>query len=588
MLLGQYIVKRLEQLGVTHVFGLPGDYNMQLLDHIEDSSQLEWVGCANELNASYAADGYARSTERIAALVTTFGVGELSALNGVAGAFTEKLPVMHIVGAPPSTAQSQHLWMHHTLGNYKYEAYYQMSQHISCDSALIGWSQRDLDNAPDVVDRLIVSMLKNRQPVYLGIPVDKIDAEVSEKNLANPVTVPRTEVPVEKREFVVNQMADNIFSAKCPLFLVDGCVSRHNVTREVYEFLKRTGMPVVVAPMGKSLYPEDDEQFLGVYVGAGSSESLQAIMSNVDLLVSLGSIESDMNTCKFSYTTPMCHRIEIHHQHCQIGYAMLDGIGFHEVLPDLGKRLAAHQSKHLDLAKSLRKELSPYSPEPDLPCITHSYLWHRLGSFLRPHDHLVADMGTSCFGATQTQLPPNTHYYQQILYGSIGWSVGALLGVLCGAKSMGPGRVILFVGDGSLMLTMQEIATIMRYGLTPIIFVLNNDGYEIEREIHGPDRSYNNIPRIDYSLLLDFMGSTRKSCASVHQFESRQAQAEAQKSHAKEHSLPSKHYHAVHTRDELEALFNDPSFQEPQGIHFVELYLRRSDAPVLLSKLTSS
>jgi len=101
MKLGQYIVKRLEELHVTHVFGLPGDYNMQRLDHIEDSHKLQWVGCANELNASYAADGYARAANRPAVLVTTFGVGELSALNGVAGSYTEMLPVLHIVGMPP-------------------------------------------------------------------------------------------------------------------------------------------------------------------------------------------------------------------------------------------------------------------------------------------------------------------------------------------------------------------------------------------------------------------------------------------------------------------------------------------------------
>ena len=131
MLVGQYIVQRLAQLGVKHVFGLPGDYNMQFLDMIEDENKLKWVGCANELNASYAVDGYARSTGLPGALVTTFGVGELSALNGIAGAYTEKLPVIHIVGMPTSSSQAHHVWMHHTLGGNKYKAYFEMSQNLS-------------------------------------------------------------------------------------------------------------------------------------------------------------------------------------------------------------------------------------------------------------------------------------------------------------------------------------------------------------------------------------------------------------------------------------------------------------------------
>ena len=588
MKLGQYIVKRLEQLHVTHIFGLPGDYNMQLLDHIEDSHKLQWVGCANELNASYAADGYARAANRPAVLVTTFGVGELSALNGVAGSYTEMLPVLHIVGMPPSAAQANHLWMHHTLGGNLYNAYYNMSQHISCDAALIGWSQRDLDNAPYHVDRVILTMLREKHPAYIGIPVDIIDMEVSGDMLDTPLVVPRPVVPAEKCEYVVNEVARDVEAAKRPLFLVDGCVQRHNVVKLVYDFLKKIGVPVVVAPMGKSLYPEDDEQFLGEYVGRGSAPSLEAIMEEVDLFVMLGGFKSDMNTGKFSYRTPTCHSIEIHSHSVQIGYAEISGIGFEEVLPALGERLAVHHDTYLRLTQELRARLPEKQTFPDESFISQDYLWHRIGQFLRPKDHVVCDMGTSCFGATRTRVPTGAHFYQQLLYGSIGWSVGAVLGVLYGAQVTDKGRVILFVGDGSLMLTMQEIATIMRYGLKPIIFVLNNDGYEIERKIHGPDRSYNNIPRLDYSLLLDFMSCTRDVRADIRSHESSHVRQEALRSHHAEVNVPEKHYHSVRTREELEKLFEDEKVQNADGIHLVELFLRRGDAPDLLNKFVNN
>ena len=102
--IADYLVERLGECGIDHLFGIPGDYNLQFLDHVIDSPRVRWVGCANELNAAYAADGYAR-IHGAGALLTTFGVGELSALNGVAGSYAEYVPVLHIVGAPVTASQ---------------------------------------------------------------------------------------------------------------------------------------------------------------------------------------------------------------------------------------------------------------------------------------------------------------------------------------------------------------------------------------------------------------------------------------------------------------------------------------------------
>lgn len=117
-------------------FGVPGDYNLQFLDHVIDHPTLRWVGCANELNAAYAADGYARMSGA-GALLTTFGVGELSAINGIAGSYAEYVPVLHIVGAPCSAAQQRGELMHHTLGDGDFRHFYRMSQAISAASAIL-------------------------------------------------------------------------------------------------------------------------------------------------------------------------------------------------------------------------------------------------------------------------------------------------------------------------------------------------------------------------------------------------------------------------------------------------------------------
>lgn len=149
-----------------HLFGVPGDYNLQFLDHVIDHPTLRWVGCANELNAAYAADGYARMSGA-GALLTTFGVGELSAINGIAGSYAEYVPVLHIVGAPCSAAQQRGELMHHTLGDGDFRHFYRMSQAISVASAIL-----DEQNACFEIDRVLGEMLVARRPGYIMLPAD--------------------------------------------------------------------------------------------------------------------------------------------------------------------------------------------------------------------------------------------------------------------------------------------------------------------------------------------------------------------------------------------------------------------------------
>src|SRR3984893_1714218 len=110
-----YLATRLVQLGVTHLFGLPGDFNLTLLDEMLTVEGIAWSGSTNELNAAYTADGYARVGRRPGALVTTYGVGEVSASNGNAGSYGEDVPVVHIVGMPSRASMERGAALHHTF-----------------------------------------------------------------------------------------------------------------------------------------------------------------------------------------------------------------------------------------------------------------------------------------------------------------------------------------------------------------------------------------------------------------------------------------------------------------------------------------
>src|ERR1700720_3570362 len=116
----EHVLRRLEEIGVDAIFGVPGDFAFSVQDAIVNHRSIEWIGCCNELNAGYAADGYAR-LRGVGALSTTYGVGELSAINAISGSYAEHLPVFHLVGMPHMSVQLGRQLMHHTLGKGEYD-----------------------------------------------------------------------------------------------------------------------------------------------------------------------------------------------------------------------------------------------------------------------------------------------------------------------------------------------------------------------------------------------------------------------------------------------------------------------------------
>src|ERR1700752_4488475 len=158
----QYALRRLNEIGVDDVFGVAGDYAFPVNDAIVEHPAISWISCCNELNAAYAADGYAR-TRGIAAVCTTFGVGELAAMSGIAGAYAEHLPVFHLVGTPNSATPEDRELVHHTLGNGEFDLFHKMAEPIVCASAAMMPK-----NAASETDRLIAAGLYHRRPVYLA------------------------------------------------------------------------------------------------------------------------------------------------------------------------------------------------------------------------------------------------------------------------------------------------------------------------------------------------------------------------------------------------------------------------------------
>ncbi|KAG7439324.1 pyruvate decarboxylase, partial [Guyanagaster necrorhizus] len=478
---GQYLLARLQQLGVTSMFGLPGDFNLGFLDLVEDHPIIDWVGNCNELNAAYAADGFARVKEQsIGVVLTTFGVGELSATNGIAGAFSEMVPVLHVVGVP-STAQQKTKPMLHQP---RYDANMKVAEQFSVAHAYL----TNAATAAVGIDNLLTECMTKARPVYLTLPTDIVYDKISSARLKIPLsgTPPPNEPEVEA--FVLDKIEGLVKEAEGHVVvLLDACVVRHYARAETKELIRTTGFPVYAAPMGKTAVNESWDRFGGIYVGAISHPEIKEKIESAKLILSLGSLKSDFNSGNFTYSIPTAHTVELHSSWTKVQYSNYAGIGMKYLLPKLTRRLQSYRSAALKYDVPRFHAVVPQEDDD-------------------PKDVIVAETGTPIFGILDVPLPDDSILLNQFFWGSIGWSVGSCLGAALATKDRDLGRVVLFVGDGSLQLTAQELSTMICEDLKPIIFVLNNSGYTIERYVHGQTRKYNDITNWKWTSLLETFG----------------------------------------------------------------------------------
>ncbi|KAJ5594714.1 uncharacterized protein N7459_000922 [Penicillium hispanicum] len=547
----EYLFRRLHEVGIRAVHGLPGDFNLAALDYLP-SCGLDWVGNCNELNAGYAADGYAR-VNGIGALVTTFGVGELSAVNAMAGAYSEFVPVIHIVGQPTTKSQRDKMLLHHTLGNGDFDAFAKISAAISCYVARLN----NPVDAASQIDAAIRECWVHSRPVYITLPSDMVAAKVNGDRLKVPIDLSLPPNDREKEDYVVEVVLKYLQAAKNPIILVDGCAIRHRVLDEVHDLVDVLGVPTFVAPMGKGAVDETHKSFCGVYAGDASSPGVAKAVESSDLILSIGAIKSDFNTAGFTYRTSQLNSIDFHSTYIQVRHSEYLGVHMKGVLRKVIEKISA---RGITLATAVPSPSStpPIGEETNDQVITHSWLWPMLGQWLRPKDIVLTETGTASFGVWGTKFPAQVTAISQVLWGSIGYSLGACQGAALAAKEQQNRRTMLFIGDGSIQLTVQELSTMLRLRLNPIVFVICNEGYTIERYIHGWEAIYNDIQPWDYAKIPTVFGGADDGYKGYR----------------------------IQTRDELMRLFADEEFTSSPKLRLVELYMPREDAPSAL-KLTA-
>ena len=478
-----YLIQELSKLGIKDFFGLPGDYNFNILASIENNPDTNWIGCTNELNAGYAADGYAR-INGYGALVTTFGVGELSAMNAIAGSFAENIPVFKIVGVPATKYIEQNTLLHHNFSNPDYFAFQRAYANVVEATAFL-----DCKNAKKEIDRLLQIFVREKKPVYIAIPVDICKMEI-ENN-------PEIEQPVSNQKNLTKaaEHALNLIkTSDFPVILADVLAKRFNATDEMKKFANTSGLPLCTMLMGKSLIDEDNEMYLGTYLGSYDNLYAYKYVNNSDCVISIGTIISDLNTFSFDIKFDPSQYINI-----QGTYTIIENKKYENVLMKDILAVLCEKIEKRDIVIETEKRGFEKTEQPDNKKLTADYIYPRLQEFFKPGDIIFSETGLTKFGIAPMSLPKDCILNNQVLWGSIGWATPAAFGAAVADKTR---RVVLLTGEGAHQLTAQEISTIMRHNLNMVIIVINNSGYTIERILaDNPLDKFNDIANWNYSKL---------------------------------------------------------------------------------------
>ena len=480
-----YLISRLQQIGIKHLFGVPGDYNLDFLDDVLQSP-ICWVGNCNELNAGYAADGYAR-LNGVGAAVVTYSVGGLSILNAVAGAYAEHVPVLIISGAPPSRRRESGALVHHLVSNY----YLQLDVYrkMTADAALLA----DANTAPDEIDRVIRNCLATKLPGYLELPAD-----ITHARCRKPGELLLAASSTSNKDTLaecIAEAAEIINKAKQPVILVGIEVLRFGLGKETLRLVETIDIPFATMVSSKSVLPELHPQFIGLYQGGWSKDLVRRQVEESDGLLSLGAWMTDIDTGLFSINLDNQRMISAGNGQVRIGNHYYHDIQLQDFILELSIAVKprSYQLSHPAGAYHAKQPYVPISSR----ALTASRLYECLNYHLDDQMIVLAEPGDAFCAAPEFNIEEAENFIVQAYYSSIGYCTPAALGVALARPGKRP---FILTGDGAFQMTAQEVSTLIREHCPGVIVLINNDGYLIERKLHE-DGIYNDIQKWQYAKL---------------------------------------------------------------------------------------
>jgi TPP-dependent 2-oxoacid decarboxylase len=456
----------LKQHGVAHLFGVPGDYNLALLDDLIAANKQEWVGTTNELNAGYAADAYARR-RGLGAVLTSSGAGELSCLHAIAGSHAEQVPVVQISGVPATTDARTGTLLHRTFADGGVGHFAKAYREVTAVAEVLSPA-----SAATQIDHALATALATSRPVYLAIPVDVAAAKVDGRRLAVPLPPERIDSGAVAAFTTAAQRL--LRSADGQVTVVAGHqVERRSVTGPLRTLVEAGPLPVVTLVSSKGAVDEDHPCFAGVYCAEAGVKSARVAVDQAAVLITVGALLTDVAGGLFTARKDPAHTIDLQVNAAFVAGERFEGVPLRAALAALTPLVGAYATLPAAglPATALLGRLAEDAHPRATGALSQVGLWETIEGWLPSGATLLAEAGTAFWGAVSVTFPPDTSLVSQPVWNSIGYTLPATLGAGLAEPLRRP---VLVIGDGAAQMTVQELGTIAGLGLCPVVVLVNN------------------------------------------------------------------------------------------------------------------
>lgn len=485
----EFLIKRMQNAHIRHVFGVPGDYVLKFYSRLERDKGISLINTADETGAGFAADAYAR-VHGIGCVVVTYNVGALKIANSVACAYAEKSPLVVISGSPGIKEREEGALLHHMVRSFSCQK--RVFENITCASAVLS----DPSTAGYEIDRVFEYAQHMKQPVYIELPRDVAEMAINYDiyRQGTPEFPPTDEDTLAE---AIEEVKERLEKAERPVMLAGVEVARFGMGEQLIKFCEQNHVPVATTMLSKSVIDEQSPLFLGVYSGNSSQEGVQEAVENSDCLLMMGVMLSDMTLsfkpCKFSRNQAInasMSGVQIYHHH-------YNNIRFEDFTKALfGYRGPTKKIEIQSRADRFKREFFPREER-----ITVKRLFEKLNAIIEDNTVVIADIGDGLFGACDLVMSRKNTFLGSAFYTSMGTAIPGALGV---QTAIPDHRPIVIVGDGAFKMSAAELGTIKAQGLSPIVFVINNHGYATERLLLEGD--FNETPEWQYHRYVDLIG----------------------------------------------------------------------------------
>src|SRR5579862_3736901 len=409
--IADYLLTRLAELGVHHMFGVPGDFNLWFLEQLITNGDVKFVGCCNELNAAYAADGCARLAG-VSALATTYGVGDLASLAGVAGAYAERVPIVCITGAPPITAMREKALLHHTLADGNFDNILACYREFTIAQARI-----EPATARDEIDHVLRTCWLERRPVYLQLPSDVAGVKIG--RILKPLDLNPSCSDPSQLARAVSQISGRLSRANRTAILLDADVDRFGLTASVIALAEANDIPIAHLIPAKGVIGDTHPLSFGIYRGAASSPAVRAAVEDSDCLLCFGARFTDVASGLFTHEINPASVIDLQPFGVKLHGEFFSAVATKELLSGL---LATTHRTSVPALYQFPHVTTPQESDTN-GVLTQTVFWRHIQNYLKQEDVILSDTGTPFFGSANLNLPDNVSFVAQPIWASLGYGL---------------------------------------------------------------------------------------------------------------------------------------------------------------------